>query len=155
MSVIVNPKKRWFLKAELAVLVCIVCIWIIMSSTTDLARTKAAVLEQALKIWPNSAEESDKTEENSTNTPLPLTNKEKIINKITKTVSETSRSVGGICYSTDKQSTIIDEKVLHEGDIIDGATIVKIYRDKVVFTKNGRNWEQKIKKDSHNINNEK
>ena len=150
MSVIVKPKKRWFLKAELAVLVCIVCIWVIMSSTADLESTKAAVLEQALKIWPNSAEESDKAEENSTNTPLPLTNKEKIIKKITKTVSETSRSVGGICYSTDKQSTIIDEKVLHEGDIIDGATIVKIYRDKVVFTKNGRKWEQKIKKDSNN-----
>jgi type II secretory pathway component PulC len=155
MSVTVKPKRRWFLKAELAVLVCIACIWVIMSSTTDIESTKAAVLEQALKLWPNSAEESDKAGENSANFPVPLPNKENIINKITKSVSETSRSVGGICYSTDKQSTIIDEKVLHEGDIIDGATIVKIYKDKVVFTKNGRIWEQNIKKDSHNINNEK
>ena len=147
MSVTVKPKKRRFLKAELAVLICIVCIWVIMSSTTDIESTKAAVLKHAFKIWPNSAEESDKASDNSANSPVPLPNKEKIINKIIKSASERSRSVGGICYSTDKQSAIIDEKVMYEGDIIDGATIVKIYKDKVVFAKNGRKWIQKIKRE--------
>ena len=150
MSDTVKPKTRWFLKAELAVLVCILCIWVIMSATSDIDSTKAAALKQAGTIWPNSAEVSHKVRGNSTNFnelhPVPLPNKEKINDNTTQSESETFGLVGGICYSTDRPSAIIDDKVMYEGDTIDGVTIVKIYKDKVEFTKNGKNWEQTIKK---------
>lgn len=56
MSDTVKQKKRWFLKIELAVLVCVICIWIIKALTVDLDSTKAAVLCQVVKISPNNAD---------------------------------------------------------------------------------------------------
>jgi hypothetical protein len=53
--------------------------------------------------------------------------------------------VTGIVYSADKPSAIIDRKIVHEGDVIYGATVVKIYRDGVKFSKKGKNWEQKVR----------
>lgn len=52
--------------------------------------------------------------------------------------------VTGIVYSADKPSAIVDRKMVHEGDVIHGATVVKIYRDSVKFSENGKNWEQKV-----------
>ena len=56
LSDTVKGKKRWFLRAELAVLVCVVCIWVIMLVTVDIESTKAAVLKQVVKIRTNSAD---------------------------------------------------------------------------------------------------
>jgi len=52
--------------------------------------------------------------------------------------------VAGILYSADKPSAAVDRKIVHEGDTIHGATVVKIYKDKVEFEKNGKRWEQKV-----------
>ena len=52
--------------------------------------------------------------------------------------------VTGIVYSADKPSAIVDRKIVYEGDVIYGATVVKIYKDKVKFSKKGKNWEQKV-----------
>ena len=52
--------------------------------------------------------------------------------------------VAGIVYSADKPSAIVDRKIVHEGDVIHGATVVKIYKDKVKFSKKSKNWEQKV-----------
>jgi len=52
--------------------------------------------------------------------------------------------VTGIVYSADKPSAIIDRKIVHEGDVIYGATVVEIYRDSVKFSEKGKNWEQKV-----------
>jgi hypothetical protein len=52
--------------------------------------------------------------------------------------------VTGIVYSADKPSAIVDRKIVHEGDVIYGATVVKIYRDSVKFGNKGKNWEQKV-----------
>lgn len=50
----------------------------------------------------------------------------------------------GILYSSDKPSAIIDNKIVHELDTIHGVTVVKIYKDKVKFQKNGKRWEQEV-----------
>jgi hypothetical protein len=52
--------------------------------------------------------------------------------------------VTGIVYSADKPSAIVDRKIVHEGDVIYGATVVKIYRDSVKLSKKSKNWEQKV-----------
>jgi hypothetical protein len=52
--------------------------------------------------------------------------------------------VTGIIYSSDRPAAVIDRKILHEGDTIDGVKVVKIYRDRVVFGKKGRGWDQRV-----------
>jgi type II secretory pathway component PulC len=57
----------------------------------------------------------------------------------------TNGQVAGIVYSPEKSSAVINTKIVHEGDIIQGVTILKIYEDKVVFQKNGSRWEQAVR----------
>ena len=52
--------------------------------------------------------------------------------------------VTGVLYSTYKPSAIIDHKIVHEGDTIHGVTVVKIYKDKVKFSKKDKDWEQEV-----------
>jgi hypothetical protein len=52
--------------------------------------------------------------------------------------------VGGIVYCA-KPSAIIDRQIVHEEDVIYGATVVKISKDNVRFSKNGKDWEQKVR----------
>lgn len=51
----VEPKKRTFLKKELVLLFCVLCIWVLKSLGVNLDNAKATVLEQTVKISPNSA----------------------------------------------------------------------------------------------------
>lgn len=52
--------------------------------------------------------------------------------------------VTGIVYSANKPSAVVDHKIVHEGDVMYGTTVVKIYRDSVKFSKKNKNWEQKV-----------
>jgi hypothetical protein len=119
-----------------------------MLMTTDIDSTKAAVFTEALPIRPNSAKVSDKAKENPTNFnelhSAPLSNKEKFNDNTTKSQSETLGLITGICYSKEKPSAVINNKtIVYEGDTINGVTIIKIDKDKVEFTKNGKNYVQK------------
>ena len=40
-------KKHWFFNTGLAVLVCVICIWVVKLVTVDIGSTKAAVFKQA------------------------------------------------------------------------------------------------------------
>ena len=51
----------------------------------------------------------------------------------------------GILYSEDKPSSIIDGKIVKEGDIINGVKVVKINKDMVEFEKDGQTWTQRKK----------
>ena len=53
---------------------------------------------------------------------------------------------GRISYivgTEDNHSALIGTKLVREGDIIDGVTVVKIYKDEVEFEKDGKRWTQK------------
>jgi hypothetical protein len=52
--------------------------------------------------------------------------------------------ITGILYSADKPSAIVDRTIVHNGDSIYGVAVIKIYKDKVEFEKNGKKWEQKV-----------
>lgn len=54
MSDTMKPKKRWFLKTELVILVCVVCIWVVKSVRIDIASVKAGVLKQVVKVDPDN-----------------------------------------------------------------------------------------------------
>jgi hypothetical protein len=50
-----------------------------------------------------------------------------------------------IVFSRDKPSAVIGSKIVYVGDVVNGATIVKIDRDGVEFEKNGDRWEQMVR----------
>ncbi|MBW8040115.1 MAG: hypothetical protein FVQ85_08965 [Planctomycetes bacterium] len=62
----------------------------------------------------------------------------------TDTIETKTLTVKGILYSEDDPSAIIGIEILHEGDIVSGATIVKINQDSVEFEMNGKKWTQKV-----------
>ncbi len=53
-------------------------------------------------------------------------------------------SVRGILYSQDKPSAVIGNRIVHLNDKIDGATVVEIGMDYVVFERNGKRWTKKV-----------
>ena len=53
--------------------------------------------------------------------------------------------VKGIVYSEDNPSAIIGTEIVHEGDKVSGATVVKINKDSVEFEMNGKKWTQKVR----------
>jgi hypothetical protein len=54
-------------------------------------------------------------------------------------------TIKGILYDEENPSVIIGIDILHEGDKVSGATIVKINRDNVEFEMNGKKWTQKAR----------
>jgi len=61
-----------------------------------------------------------------------------------ETRTPASGVVVGIIRSEDRSSAVVGIKVVREGDIIDGVTVVKIHSDKVEFEKDGQRWTQGI-----------
>ena len=52
--------------------------------------------------------------------------------------------VKGIIYNMKNPTALIDGNIAKEGDDINGVTVVKIYKDKVIFKKNRKQWEQRV-----------
>jgi uncharacterized membrane protein len=51
----------------------------------------------------------------------------------------------GILYSEDNPSAIVGDKIVKEGDIINGIRVVKINKNTVEFEKDGERWTQRTK----------
>jgi len=54
--------------------------------------------------------------------------------------------VKGIVYSENNPSAVIGNQIVHEGEKVLGATIVKINKDSVEFEMNGKRWTQKVQR---------
>jgi len=52
--------------------------------------------------------------------------------------------ISSIVISENNHSALIGTKLVREGNIIDGVTVVKIHEDRVEFEKNGKRWAQKV-----------
>ncbi len=52
--------------------------------------------------------------------------------------------VRGIAFSNDRPSAVVGTTIVHEGDVVLGATVVKISRGSVEFEVNGETWTQKV-----------
>lgn len=51
----------------------------------------------------------------------------------------------GILYAQGNQSAVVDGKIVHEGDTMNGVKVIKIHKDKVEFESAGKTWTQKVK----------
>ncbi len=54
--------------------------------------------------------------------------------------------VKGIVYSRDNPAAVVGNQIVHEGDIISGASIIKIHQDNVEFELNDKRWAQKVQR---------
>ena len=52
--------------------------------------------------------------------------------------------VKGIVYSEDRPSAVIGSQILHQGDKVSGATVVKINKNNVEFEMDGKKWTQEV-----------
>lgn len=57
----------------------------------------------------------------------------------------TSLTVKSIVYSEDSPSVIIGSRIVHEGEKVLGATVVKINKDSVEFEAGGKRWKQNVR----------
>ena len=64
----------------------------------------------------------------------------------TDTVKTSKLVVKGIVYSDDDPSAVVGNRIVHEGDEIMGARVVKINRDSVVFEMDGKEWTQQVER---------
>ena len=58
-------------------------------------------------------------------------------------VSNKQLKLTGILYSDDP-SAIVNGEIVKEGDMINGAKVIKIYRDKVEFEEDGEKWTKRV-----------
>jgi len=54
--------------------------------------------------------------------------------------------ITGIVYSEDRPAVLVANRIVHEGEKVLGATVVKIGEDTVEFEMNGKKWSQKVKR---------
>ena len=54
--------------------------------------------------------------------------------------------IKGIVYSKNNPSAVIGNQIVHEGEKVFGATVVKINKDSVEFEMNGKRWTQKVQR---------
>lgn len=52
--------------------------------------------------------------------------------------------VVGIIFSENKSSATVGDLIVHDGNTIHGVKVVKIYKDRIEFEKNGKSWTQQI-----------
>ena len=52
--------------------------------------------------------------------------------------------VEGILYSKDNPAAIVDNELVHVGDTIQGATVMEITENGVIFKKAGKSWDQNV-----------
>ncbi|HUU19647.1 MAG TPA: hypothetical protein VMW72_21030 [Sedimentisphaerales bacterium] len=55
-------------------------------------------------------------------------------------------AVRAIVYSEENASAIVSDRIVHEGDMINGYKVAKIYRDKVEFEKDGKSFTKQVSK---------
>jgi hypothetical protein len=54
-------------------------------------------------------------------------------------------NVGTIVFSRDKASAIVNGRIVHDGDIVNGVTIVRIDQDSIQCEKDGEKWVEKVR----------
>jgi hypothetical protein len=55
-------------------------------------------------------------------------------------------AVKGIVYSEDNPCAVVGDRIVSAGDVVQGATVVKINPDGVEFTRGDESWTQKVER---------
>ena len=106
-----------------------------------IAEKKKAIMESLKRL----AEALERQKKYALNVSLADLEKRLKENTLKPKPKPTHGVVTGIVYGEDKQTALIDREIVHLGNTIHGAKVVKIYRDNVEFEKNGKVWKQKVR----------
>ena len=60
-------------------------------------------------------------------------------------ISKSYGVVNGIIYNVDNPSAIVGDVIIRQGETVCGVRVVKIYKTKIEFEKDGYSWTQKVK----------
>jgi len=82
-------------------------------------------LRDPMRLVPEETAQTEKTEQTETGKTIEII-------------------VKSILYSEDNPSAVISGRIVHEGDKIRNASVIKISRDNVEFEMNGKRWTQKV-----------
>lgn len=58
--------------------------------------------------------------------------------------TEKNVALTGILYAGDNSSAVVDGKIVHEGDTINGVKVIKIHEHEVEFERAGETWMQRV-----------
>ena len=121
-------------------LIALIFVFTRVLSSSSPQITKAQSFDQA-----NAAAASNKIDWQIPE-PYPATLRDPMqFGSVTTTQDGTGKLiVKGIVYSENNPSAVIGNQIVHEGEKVLGATIVKINKDGVEFEMNGKKWTQKV-----------
>jgi hypothetical protein len=69
-----------------------------------------------------------------------------VIGAATSQSEQAGPVVKGIVYSEDNPCAVVGDRIVSAGDIVDGATVVKISPDSVEFAAGDKKWSQKVER---------
>ena len=114
-------------------------------ATERFAAAQSEIAERKSRILAKLAHESaalERQKNYALNVALPELEKQMKQNLSEPEAEQTRGAVTGIVYSADNPSAIVDGQIVHEGSVIEGVKVVKIHKDKVDFSRNGKSWGQ-------------
>ena len=76
--------------------------------------------------------------------PQTLRDPMRISSKTKTEIVSGNLTINGIVYSRDNASAIVGNQIVHEGDKVSGATVMKINADSIEFKMNEKTWTQKM-----------
>jgi hypothetical protein len=102
---------------------------IVETTTTDVIQTSSEIKWQMPPLYPETLRDPMKAGSVSTST-----------------ATHDDIVVKGILYSQDNPAALIADKIIHEGEEIFGAKVLKITKNDVQFEKDGQTWTQEVQK---------
>ncbi len=148
-SKLLTPKAGVGAHRQKAMVILVPVLFIIMIFVfTRVLSTPSRVTAQPGGFGPTGAVASPKDIDWQIPEPYPTTLRDPMqIGSTGTTAVQTSELVvKGIVYSEDNASAVIGNKIVHEGEEVMGATVVKINSDSVVFKMNDKEWTQKVER---------
>lgn len=148
-SKLLTPKPGVSAQKQKTMVIMIPVLLIVMIfAFMRVLKTPSPATAQATESGPTSTVDSPKGIEWQIPEPYPTTLRDpmQIDSVPTDTVKTSELVVKGIVYSEDDPSAVIGDRIVHEGDEIMGAIVIKIKRDNVVFEMDGKEWTQQVER---------
>ena len=143
------PKAGVGAHRQKAMVILVPVLFIIMIFVfTRVFSTPSRVTAQPAGSGPMGAVASPKDIDWQIPEPYPTTLRDPMqIGSTGTTAVQTSELVvKGIVYSEDNPSAVVGNEIVHEGEEVMGAIVVKINSDSVVFKMNDKEWTQKVER---------
>lgn len=145
---LLTPKAGVSTQRQKTMVILIPVLFIVMIFVfTRVLNTPSRVTAQPAGSGPTGSAGGSKGIEWQVPEPYPTTLRDPMqIGSTTTEIKTSELVVKGIVYSEDNPSAVVGNEIVHEGEEVMGATVVKINSDSVVFEMDGKEWTQKVER---------